>query len=174
MQRIVNRTLGLCCGLALLCGTLSGCASKKASDWTFTDAQGSIRTLSDYQGQVVVIGFSNTWCDPCQDAALHMQSFQEKFGTQGVKILSVSAWEQGDPEEYMADNGYTYGIMLDGTELAQQYKVTRIPTFVVIGVNGKVIYRHNGLSKGTPEKVAKVVEKHMRKHGLGAFAKHNG
>ncbi len=173
MQRIVKRTLGLGCGLALLCGALSGCSSK-ATDWTFTDAQGSVRNLSDYQGQVVVIGFSNTWCDPCQNAALHMQSLQEKFGGQGVKILSVSSWEQGNPEQYMSENGFTYGVMLNGTELAQQYKVTRLPTFIVIGVNGKVIYRHNGMGKSTPARITKVVEKHLRKHGGDAFAKHNG
>ena len=173
MQCIVNRTLGLGCGLVLLLGGLSGCSSK-SGDWTFTDAQGDIRALSDFRGQVVVMSFSNTWCDPCHDAAVHMQNFQEKFSNRGVKVLSVSSWEQGDPQDYMNEHGFTYGVMVNGTDLARDYKVDRIPTFVVIGVDGKVLYRHEGLSKNTPKKIEKVVERHLRQHGGKTYASHPG
>ena len=103
MQRIVNRSLGLGLGLLLL-GGLGGC-SAKAKDWTFTDSQGSVRSLSDYKGQTVVISFSNTWCDPCQQAAVHMQAIQDRFGSHGVKVLNISSWERGNPEKWMAENG---------------------------------------------------------------------
>ena len=172
MLRIMNRTLGLGCGLLLLCG-LNGCASK-AKNWTFTDAQGAVRTLSDYEGQVVVINFSNTWCDPCQEAAVHMQGIQDRFGPLGVKVITVSSWERGDPGEWMAENGFNYGVMVNGTKVAREYKVDRLPTFVVLGVNGKVIYRHEGLGKSTPQKIARVVEKHLKKHGRDGYAQHGG
>lgn len=173
MQRIASRTVGLGCGLMLLCASLAGCSSK-AQDWTFTDSQGTIRSFSDYEGQVIVIGFSNTWCDPCQEAALHMQAIQNQYAQQGVKVLSVSAWDRGNPEEWMAEKGYTYGVMLNGTEIAREYKVDRVPTFLVVGVDGKVIYRHEGFNTSTPNKIAKVVDKHLRKHGRDVMAQHNG
>jgi thiol-disulfide isomerase/thioredoxin len=171
MQRIVNRTLGLGCGLAFLLGGLTGCGST-LKDYTFTDARGAERSLSDFQGQVVVMGFSNTWCDPCQDAALTMQGIQEKYGGLGVKVLSVSSWEQGDPQRYLAENGYTYGLLINGTDLAREYKVDRLPTFVVVGVNGDIIYRHEGLRGSTAQRIDRVLDKHLRRHG--AYAQHNG
>ncbi len=171
MQRIVQRSLGLVTA-SLVFAALASCGSH-APNWTFKDAGGDLRAMSDYQGGVTVLAFTNSWCDSCHYAAMFLQEIQQRFADQGVRVVYVSSWEHGDPGAYLNENGYTYGLMLNGTELAQQYSVTRLPTFVVIGVNGKVIYRHNGLSKGTPAKITKVVEKHMRKHGLGAFAKHN-
>jgi len=172
MQGIVNRMLGLGCGLGLLIAA-TGCSSHP-TDWTFTDSQGSERNLSDYKGQVVVIGFSNTWCEPCQEAAMHMQSLQERFGPAGVKVINVSSWERGDPEKWMGEHGYTYGVMLNGTDVARDYKIDRVPTFVVLGVDGRVIYRAEGFKDSTGEKIDRVVERHLAKHGQGAYAAHGG
>ena len=171
MHCIVKRTLSIGLGLAVLCG-LTGCASK-ATYWRFADSTGTIRDLSDYEGQVVVISFSNTWCEPCQEAAGHLQDLQERFGPSGVKVMTISCWERGDPQKWMIERGYTYGVMVDGTRIAQKYDVDQIPTFLVIGVNGRVIYRHDGLSKSTPDKLARVIEKHLRQHGGKSYAQHD-
>ncbi len=165
MVRNVNRTLGLAAGLALLGAGLSGCGSSKANDWAFTDAEGSIRSLSDYEGQVVVLGFTNTWCDPCLDAAVHMQKLHEEFAAQGVKVIYISAWERGDPEDWLRENGFTYGVMLNATEIARQYDVDRLPTFFVMGVDGKIIFRAEGYNEKTGQKIAKALTKHLRRHG---------
>ncbi len=172
MQRIVTRTLAAVLGLGLFCG-LSAC-STKSTNWKFTDAQGEIRDLSDYKGQIVVISFSNTWCEPCKEAAPVMQELQERFGQHGVKVMTVSAWEHGDPQRWMLERGYTYGVMLNGTEVARGHKVDQIPTFLVVGVNGKVIYRHEGFSKRTAGKLTKVVDKHLKKHVGSSYAQHSG
>ena len=172
MQRIVTRTLAGVLGLGLFCG-LSAC-STQANNWKFTDSQGEIRDLSDYKGQIVVISFSNTWCDPCKEAAPFMQELQERFGPHGVKVMVVSSWEQGDPQQWMLERGYTYGVMLNGTEVARKYKVDHMPTFLVIGVNGKVIYRHDGFSKRTAAKLTKVIDKHLKKHVGKSYAQHSG
>ncbi|MHC4416510.1 MAG: peroxiredoxin family protein [Planctomycetota bacterium] len=178
MQRIVNRSIGLGCGLVLVCAGLVGCSSM-AEDWTFTDASGTVRNLSDYRGEVVVLGFSNTWCDPCQEAALHMQDLHQRFGQRGVRVVSVSAWERGEPDHYMEENGYSYGLMLNGTEIAREYGVIRVPTFFIVGVDGKVIYRHDGFDQGTSKKMARVIEKHLEKQARKAarnqsVAQHGG
>ncbi len=172
MHSIVKRTLSIGLGLAVLCG-LTGCASK-VTNWRFADSRGEIRELSDYEGQVVVISFSNTWCEPCQEAASHLQDLQERFGPAGVKVMTISCWERGDPQKWMLERGYTYGVMVDGTSIARRYDVDQVPTFLVIGVDGRLIYRHDGLSKSTPRKLAKVIEKHLRKHGGKSYAQHGG
>jgi peroxiredoxin len=163
MQRIVKRTFLVGGALALLCAGLAGCGSSKAQSWTFTDDQGSIRRLSDYQGQVLVLGFSNTWCDPCQEAAVHMQLLHERFSDRGVKVMTVSAWERGDPDMYMQEHGYNFGVMTNGTEIAREYKVDEVPTFFVVGVDGKIISRFEGFRDNTPDKISKSVEKHLQK-----------
>ena len=163
MQRIVKRTFLMGGALALLCAGLAGCSSSKAQSWTFTDDEGSIHRMSDYQGQVLVLGFSNTWCDPCQEAAVHMQMLHDRFSGRGVKVMNVSCWERGDPDAYMQEHGYNYSVMTNGTEIAREYKVDEIPTFFVVGVDGKILSRFEGFSDNTSEKISKSVEKHLKK-----------
>ena len=47
-------------------------------------------------------------------------------------------------------------------------------TFMVVGVKGRVIYRHAGLDKGTTKKIASVIDKHLAKHGDKSYAQHGG
>ena len=161
MHRI-NRTLGFGIGLVVLGAGLAGC-STKAKSWTFMDAEGSIRTLADYHGKVVVLSFSNSWCDPCQAAAPHMQAIKERFAGQPVKVMNVASWEHGHSENYMAAHGYTYDLMTNGTDIAREWNVTEIPTFVVLSVNGKVLDRYEGFSLSTPGKITATVQKHLAK-----------
>ncbi|MHC4217013.1 MAG: TlpA family protein disulfide reductase [Planctomycetota bacterium] len=178
MQRIVKRTF-LAGGLLVLCAGLAGCSGSKAKTFVFTDDQGSIRNMSDYEGQVLVLGFSNTWCEPCQEASLHMQALQDRFNGRGVKVLSVSSWERGDPDAYMQEHGFSYGVMLNGTEIAREYGVVEVPTFFVVGVDGKILSRFEGFSDSTPNKIAKSVEKHLARVAknpgkYGSYAQHDG
>ena len=50
MYRIVNRAFALGGGLLLLGAGLSGCGSK-SPQWSFTSDDGTLHSLSDYQGQ---------------------------------------------------------------------------------------------------------------------------
>ena len=175
MPRIVNRLFGPGLGLLLLGTGLAGCSSK-VQDWTFTDAQGAVRNLSDFEGNVIVLAFSNSWCDPCQEAAVHMQDIHDRFAAEGVKVVYISSWERGDAEEYMKENGYTYGLVIDGTEIARDYRVDRVPTFYVVGVDGRVVYRHEGFESDTPHKMVRAIEKHLKRAGKRSdhVAQHGG
>lgn len=163
MQRIANRPFGLIFIVAVMTVGLSGCGSATTtSDWSFTDAGGDIRSLSDSRGGVVVLAFINTWCEPCQEAALHLQQLQMRFADRGVRIVFVSSWERGDPASYMEDRGFTYGLLLNGTTIARDYKVKRVPTFCVIGANGREVARFDGFNKKTMARLARAIKKHSR------------
>ena len=162
MQRNLKRMFGIG-GLLVLCAGLAGCSGGQAQSWTFKDDEGSTRNLSHYQGQVLILGFTNTWCEPCQETARELQALQDRFRGRGVKVMAVSSWERGNPDAYMQDHGYTYGIMTNGTEIARDYDVDEIPTFFVVGVDGNVLDRYDGFSPSTSSKIADTVEKHLKK-----------
>lgn len=163
MHRIVNRSRSLMAGALLVGATLAGCAAT-APDWTFTDAEGTVHSLSDFRGSVVVLGFTNSWCEPCIEAAPHLQNLHETFSDRGVKVVAVNAWEQGNPIAFMKENGYTYSLLLDGTAIARQYRVSDVPTFYVIGVDGRVVYHRVGFNENTPGQMTKVLERYLQKH----------
>ncbi len=173
MERIVNRSFGFVFGLLLLGAGLAGCGTS-APEWSFIDAGGASRTLSDFRGRIVVLAFTNSWCEPCQEAAPHLQALQNQFANDGVKVVYVSSWERGDPNAFMKAHGYTYGLLVNGTEIARKHGVTRIPTFYVMGIDGRVIFHGEGFQSSTPRKMAAAIDKHIQKHGSGMVAQHGG
>jgi hypothetical protein len=73
-----------------------------------------------------------------------LQAMSEEFADSAVVIIGVNVWEDGDPGAFMADNGYTYQIVLGGDAVADAYLVTGVPTFYVIGRDGRIAYTSRG------------------------------
>jgi thioredoxin-related protein len=46
----------------------------------------------------------------------------------------------------MEKKGFTYTLLLKAEQVAQDYKVTGIPCFYLIGADGKVLYASAGFS----------------------------
>src|SRR3981081_2294621 len=52
-------------------------------------------TLAQYKGQVVLVNFWATWCEPCKVEIPWMIEFQKKYSSRGFTILGVSMDEDG-------------------------------------------------------------------------------
>ncbi len=121
--------------------------------------------LGDYKGQVVVLDFWATWCGPCKMAMPGMQALHEHFQGRPVQVFGVNCWERGDPVAYMQANGFTYGLVLGGEQLAKSNQVDGIPTFVVIGVDGNRLHRAVGFDPAGEGKLRTIIEEHLAKNG---------
>jgi thiol-disulfide isomerase/thioredoxin len=142
---------------------LGGCTSQ-TPEWAFRDAGGDIKTIAEYDQGLKVLCFTNTWCDPCREALTAMQELNDQFADRGVRVVFVSSWEQGDPASFMEEQGYTFGLILNGTSVAQDHNVNQLPTFCIVGVDGKVVSRFEGYDSGTTNKVVKAVDKYLRRY----------
>ena len=69
-----------------------------------------------------------------------IQKIHEKYGGKGAVVFGINCWENADAAKFMKDEGYTYGLLLEGDEAASAYSVSGIPAIYVIGPDGKVIY----------------------------------
>jgi thiol-disulfide isomerase/thioredoxin len=135
-----------------------------APDWQLSDALGETHTLSKYRGKVVVMDFWATWCGPCATIMPRIQKLHEKFGNREVVVFGVNSWERNDPVAVMKKKGYSYELLLKGEDIAEAYKVTTLPVVYIIGVDGKIIYCHEGLDH---KNLASVIEKYFKENGIG-------
>lgn len=133
----------------------------KAPNWTLKNAAGKPVSLESLRGKVVLLDFWAVWCGPCKKAMPAIQAIHEKFKGKEVAVFGVNAWERetNDPVKFMKDEGYTYGLLLEGDEVAEAYKVSGIPTFYVIGTDGKIVHHAVGFSPDKEEELAKIIEK---------------
>ena len=140
----------------------------QAPDWSLSTPGGSSVSLSRLRGKVVVLDFWATWCGPCIKAMPDVQKLHEKYKGKKVAVLGVNTGERdGDPAAFMKDNNYTYGLLLKGDDVAKAYKVSSIPTFYVIGKDGKIAFNAVGFSPGTAEKIEKVIDEELKKQYEG-------
>ncbi len=133
-----------------------------APDWQLISASGEAHSLSSYRGKVVVMDFWATWCLPCATVMPQMQKLQQKFANKGVVVFGVNSWENGDAGGFMTKKGYSYGLLLNGERIAAAYKVTTLPVVYIVGLDGKIIYCHEGENH---KDLSAVIEKHFKANG---------
>ena len=116
----------------------------EAPDWTLSSADGRQVRLSELRGRVVVLDFWATWCKPCVLAMPGIQRLHEKFKDKPVTVLGIATWERGDAAAFMKEKGYTYGLLLNGDQVAARYGLRGIPALFVIGPDGKILHIASG------------------------------
>jgi peroxiredoxin len=125
---------------------------KPAPDFALVDARDgtTVRKLSDYRGQVVVLNWYASWCGPCRS---EIPDFQEAYTALDGKvvILGVNAQEtQGKASGILEELGATYPAVMDKDgAIGEWYRVTGLPTTYFIDAEG--IVRASGAGMVTEE-----------------------
>lgn len=133
-----------------------------APDWQLTSVEGQTHSLSSYRGRVVVMDFWATWCLPCAKVMPSMQKVHQKFADKGVVVFGINSWENGDAVALMTKNHFSYGLLLNGERIAEAYKVTTLPVVYIVGLDGKIIYCHEGEDQ---KDLSAVIEKYFKANG---------
>ena len=117
---------------ALIAGPLAR-AAEFAPDWTLSAADGQSTRLSDeVREQPVVLLFWATWCPYCKALMPHLQSMRLEHGD-AVKVLAINFRDKkGDPVRFMAEAGYDFTLLLDGDDVAEQYRIYGTPAVIVV------------------------------------------
>lgn len=106
--------------------------------------------LHDFRGQVVVLNFFASWCKPCELEAADLQRTWEAVQGQGVVLLGIAMQDRdADAREFLARHGLTYPAAFDrDNRVADAYRITGIPTTVVVDPAGRIASRHVGVFVG--------------------------
>lgn len=124
-----------------------------APDFTLQAADGETHSLSDFEGQYVVLEWLNFGCPFVGKhyGSGNMQSLQETYTDKGVAWLSIVSSAEGrqgyyPPEEMVqqkeAHNGEMTAILMDTAgEVGRTYGATVTPHMYVINPEGTLIYK---------------------------------
>jgi cytochrome c biogenesis protein CcmG, thiol:disulfide interchange protein DsbE len=116
----------------------------RAPDFTAStlDATPRVKTLADYEGEVVVLNIWATWCGPCRVEMPSIEALHRSLGPKGLRIVAVSVDDPGSEDairEFAKEYGLTFEILHDASgKIRQLYQTTGVPETFVIGRDGMI------------------------------------
>ena len=100
-----------------------------------------------YNGVPVIFDIWATWCPPCVKEIPHFIELKKMYGDK-IKIVGISADKGSDiVKEFMSKTDINYNIFMGNQQIMQYFKVTGIPTTIIINKDmvmvDKVVGYHN-------------------------------
>ncbi|MGD8778074.1 MAG: redoxin domain-containing protein [Ignavibacteria bacterium] len=128
--------------------------NKPAPDFSLTDLEGNVVTLSELKGKTVILDFWATWCGPCKASMPLMKDAIKRYANnENVAFLFIDTFERGEGykdkvRQFISDNNYPFNVLFDeGSKVASEYGIVAIPAKVFIDKDGNQRF----LSKGFNE-----------------------
>jgi peroxiredoxin len=110
---------------------------------------GSELNFADYEGQVVLVNFWGTWCDPCKRETPALQAAYEQLQGEGFVIIGVNVTDdeltlgntEADIRAFADQYQITYPIALDiEGEAMKAFGGIHLPTSFFIDTEGRIRY----------------------------------
>lgn len=113
------------------------------------DLQGKVRSIAEWDGQVVVLNFWATWCPPCKKEMPAFIELQEQYGTQGLQFVGVALDDAVKVENFIETMGVEYPILVGGDDalaVSSQYgnSYGALPYTAVIARDGTITATYRG------------------------------
>lgn len=148
-MNIGKRCLGF--GIAALLMASSAMALDKGSAAPVFDlkgVEGNIN-LAKYQGKLVYLDFWASWCGPCRQSFPWMNELQSKYGAQGLQIIGVNLDQKNeDARQFLTTTPARFLVAFDPAGATpRSYGVKGMPSSVLIGPDGKIIFEHAGFKE---------------------------
>lgn len=124
-----------------------------APEISLPKADGTILSLSDLRGKVVLVDFWAAWCRPCRMTNPKLVEVYNKYKDRGFTILSVSF--DGQPNQQKPREDWLQAIEQDGlvwenhvsdlmgwnSQAGRIYGIQSIPYTVLVDANGNIVQK---------------------------------
>ena len=116
-------------------------------------------SLSDLRGHVVILDFWATWCGPCRRLAPILAGIEEKYASQGLKVIGINQRESKSVvSEFAKANGYKTLILLDTDgSVGASFGVAAFPTLVIVCKDGHQHETIRGLYPDMQERIESAI-----------------
>lgn len=143
-----------CCLLCGLSGTSFAAGAGELKAWSggrtpplaLRDINDRAHDLTAYRGQVVLVNFWATWCEPCRDEMPAIQRLKQKLAGKPFTVLAVNVDEpESRIRNFLAKMPLDFPVLVDGGKVATRaWKVRVLPASFIVGRDGRIRYSLSG------------------------------
>ncbi len=88
-------------------------------DFSLGSIDGNTVNAAEFDGQITLVNFWATWCGPCREEMPLLQATQERYATQGFRIVGIALDDVQRVRDYVAELGISYTILVGGPDVMQ-------------------------------------------------------
>ncbi|MFD0795742.1 TlpA family protein disulfide reductase [Mucilaginibacter litoreus] len=134
-------------------------AGTKAPGWQLKDLQGNTISSQSLRNKVILIDFSFNACAACMLSIPMLNKLHERYKGDNVQIITVNV---ADTKESVArfakKNNINYSILLNGKQVAENFKVSAYPTFYLIDKSGNIASAAEGFDTDFETKLSAKID----------------
>lgn len=132
--------------------------------FTLPDLDNEQRSISEWDGDLIVLNFWATWCPPCVNEIPVFTELQEDYADAGVQFLGVAIDNLEDAREFRDELDMNYpsfhGVQ-EAMELNEAYgnELGTLPYTVIIDRDSVIVHRFQ--REVTREEIEPVIREHL-------------
>jgi peroxiredoxin len=126
---------------------------------TSVNTKGSV-SMSSLEGQVVIVDFWGTYCEPCKKSFPKLQDLYAKYKGSGLTVVGIS---EDDDKEGIAAFGSSYGAKFplvwdESKSVAGKWNPGSMPATFIVDRKGVVRFFHRGYREGEETEIEQQVK----------------
>ena len=97
-------------------------------------------SLADYRGEVVVLNYWASWCDPCREESPLLQRWHERIEPRGGTVLGIDVLDvTSDARAFVREYRLRYPMLRDGDgSTLKEFGVIAYPETFIIDRQGRI------------------------------------
>ena len=107
---------------------------------------GPEKSLDDWRGQVVVLNYWASWCEPCREESPLLERWHKRISKQDATVLGVDVLDvTSDAQDFIDKYGLTYPHLRDKDGSTQEdFGIVAYPETFVIDRQGRIVESQRG------------------------------
>lgn len=133
-------------GLLLASSAWSMGPGSVAPEFEIPGTDGKALRLADFRGQLVLLNFWASWCEPCLEEMPRLSAWQRNYGAAGLRVIGISMDDDMTPvKRLLAKHPVDYRVGLGDEKLGERYgKILGLPQSFLIDRRGLILARYKG------------------------------
>ncbi|HEY5602756.1 MAG TPA: TlpA disulfide reductase family protein [Gammaproteobacteria bacterium] len=135
----------------------------EAPNFTLKSLRGDNFKLSERRGEVVMLSFWASWCDPCKQGMPALNDIYLRYRDDGFTLLSINIEKDpGKAVKELRRLQVSFPVLMDTAHtVSEKYEVQEMPSTYLIDRDGNLRYTHHGIPAGFDDLILKQIRELM-------------